>query len=167
MKLITTTLLAAGGMLLNFSLAFAQATSAPAPSLQTAPTPSKASAYPVAPAPGLYQALGEQVGIQVLMDDFVRRLMSEVRFGDRFTGTKPDLLSKRLTEQVCVLSGGPCVYKGASMKDSHADMGITRAEFNLLVEVLQQAMDARDIPFVRQNQLLAVLAPMHRDVVGQ
>jgi hemoglobin len=31
--------------------------------------------------------------------------------------------------------------------------------------VLQVSMDARNIPFSTQNQLLALLAPMHRDIV--
>lgn len=157
MKLTTLTLLACCCLLLANQPARAQA----------APAPSKASAYPVTPAPGLYPALGEQAGIRLLMDDFVARLKAEPRFGKLFKETKAELLAERLTEQVCVLSGGPCKYQGASMKDSHADMGITRAEFNLLVEVLQQAMDTRGIPFTRQNQLLALLAPMHRDVIGQ
>lgn len=157
MQFFTSTLLATSCALLTAHAALAQAT----------PAPSKASAYPVAPAPGLYAAFGEQAGIRVLMDDFVARLKAEPRFGRLFKDTKPEVLSERLTEQVCVLSGGPCKYQGASMKDSHADMGITRAEFNLLVEVLQQAMEARGIPFTRQNQLLALLAPMHRDVIGQ
>lgn len=157
MKFLAFSLMAGCCALLTPSAALAQPT----------PAPSKASAYPVAPAAGLYAALGEQPGIRVLMDDFVARLKAEPRFGKRFKDTKPEMLSERLTEQVCVLSGGPCAYKGASMKDSHADMGITRAEFNLLVQVLQQAMDARGIAFARQNQLLALLAPMHRDVIGQ
>jgi hemoglobin len=157
MKLLAHTLLAACLPLLAPNLAQAQPT----------PAIGKASAYPVAPAPGLYAALGEQAGIRVLMDDFVARLKAEPRFGKLFRETKPEVLSERLTEQVCVLSGGPCRYQGASMKDAHADMGITRAEFNLLVEVLQQAMDGRGIGFTRQNQLLALLAPMHRDVIGQ
>jgi hemoglobin len=33
------------------------------------------------------------------------------------------------------------------------------------VEVLQGAMDAQGIAFSAQNQLLAKLAPMHRDVI--
>ncbi len=51
------------------------------------------------------------------------------------------------------------------MKTAHADRDTTRAQFNALVEVLQQSMDARGIPFTRQNQMLALLAPMHRDVI--
>jgi hemoglobin len=52
------------------------------------------------------------------------------------------------------------------MKEAHANMDVTRSHFNALVEVLQTSMNARGIPFTRQNQLLALLAPMHRDVVN-
>lgn len=126
----------------------------------------RATAYPVRPAPGLYQALGEQAGLQVLMTDFVARLKADPRIGHQFKDTNARELAARLTEQLCLLSGGPCRYEGANMKDAHADLKITRADFNALVEVLQQAMDARGIPFTRQNQLLALLAPMHRDVIA-
>ena len=52
------------------------------------------------------------------------------------------------------------------MKEAHDGMDITRGDFNALVEVLQDAMDAQGIPFRAQNRLLAQLAPMHRDIVN-
>lgn len=132
---------------------------------QPAPAPSAASAYPVAPAPGLYQAFGERAGIRALMDDFVVRLKADPRIGDQFRDTNLVNLAASLTEQLCQLSGGPCVYKGPDMKTAHANLDITRAHFNALVEVLQQSMDARGIAFARQNQMLALLAPMYRDTI--
>ncbi len=128
--------------------------------------PSPASAYPVAPAPGLFDALGQKAGIRSLMDDFTQRLRADARIGEQFKDTKLDALASQLTDQVCQLAGGPCVYKGPDMKEAHANMDVTRAHFNALVEVLQVSMDARGVPFARQNQLLALLAPMHRDVVN-
>ena len=44
-------------------------------------------------------------------------------------------------------------------------MDITKAHFNALVEVLQAAMAAQGIAFAQQNRLLALLAPMHRDII--
>lgn len=132
---------------------------------QSLPAASPASAYPVAPAPGLYQAFGEQAGIRSLMDDFVLRLKADARIGTQFRDTNPAQLAGSLTDQLCQLAGGPCTYKGPDMKTAHADMGITRADFNALVEVLQASMNAKGIPFARQNQMLALLAPMHRDVI--
>lgn len=131
-----------------------------------APQPSPASAYPVAPAPGLFDALGQKAGIRSLMDDFTQRLRADARIGEQFKDTKLDALASQLTDQICQLVGGPCVYKGPDMKEAHANMDVTRAHFNALVEVLQVSMDARGVPFARQNQLLALLAPMHRDVVN-
>jgi hemoglobin len=131
----------------------------------TAPEASPASAYPVAPAPGLYQALGERQGIRRLMDDFAQGLRADPRIGSQFTDTNLDNLAQSLTDQVCQLAGGPCTYQGPDMRTAHEGMDITRADFNALVEVLQNSMSARGIPFGRQNQLLALLAPMHRDVI--
>jgi hemoglobin len=129
------------------------------------PVPFNATAYPVVPAAGLYQALGERPGIQALMDDMVKRLVADPRIGVHFKKTKPAHLARQLTDQVCQLAGGPCVYDGPTMKEAHGEMDITRADFNALVEVAQQAMRAQGIAFTRQNQVLALLAPMHRDVV--
>lgn len=129
-----------------------------------------AFAQAAAPAPmpapaGLYQALGEKAGIARLMDDFVNRVVQDARIRDHFKDTKPQALKESLTDQVCELSGGPCKYDGADMKSAHADMQISKAHFNALVEVLQAAMDAQRIPFAQQNRLLALLAPMHRDII--
>ncbi|MBD9392061.1 group 1 truncated hemoglobin [Acidovorax sp. ACV01] len=142
--------LALGGLLAL--PAIAQTTNAAAPAAAHAPA-------------GLYQALGEKPGITRLMDDFVNRVVKDPRIGGHFKDVKPAALKESLTDQICQLSGGPCKYEGADMKSAHADMDINKGHFNALVEVLQSAMDAQGIPFAQQNRLLALLAPMHRDVI--
>lgn len=123
-----------------------------------------ALAQSAAPA-GLYQALGEKPGIDRLVDDFVNRAVKDPRIGAHFKDVKPAALKESLADQFCQLSGGPCKYEGADMKSAHADMQINKGHFHALVEVLQSAMDAQGIPFAQQNRLLALLAPMHRDVI--
>ncbi len=113
----------------------------------------------------LYVALGEKTGIVQLSDDFVTRLVADKRMRPFFEKTNLPHFKLQLADQVCMVSGGPCVYKGADMKSSHANFDIAKADFNALVEVLQQSMDAKGIPFRTQNRLLALLAPMHREVI--
>lgn len=149
-KTLITLALALSGLLV--APAFAQIAAAPSANPATAPA-------------GLYQALGEKPGITRLMDDFVNRLVQDPRIGGHFKEVKPSALKESLTDQICQLSGGPCQYEGADMKSAHADMDINKGHFNALVEVLQTAMDAQGIPFAQQNRLLALLAPMHRDVI--
>ena len=124
-----------------------------------------ASAQTAAGADALYQALGEKTGIASLMDDFVNRLRADARIGAQFKEVKPAFLKGQLTDQICVVAGGPCKYDGEDMKKAHAALKINTGDFNRLVEVLQDAMDARQIPFPLQNQLLARLAPMHTDII--
>jgi hemoglobin len=123
------------------------------------------AAAPAAAPSGLYAALGEQAGIDHLVDDFVERLVRDPRIGPQFKDTKPAALKESLAEQFCVLSGGPCTYHGGTMREVHADMEINKGDFNALVEQLQRAMDAQGIAFSQQNRLLALLAPMHRDII--
>jgi hemoglobin len=113
----------------------------------------------------VYRAFGEKAGIATLMKDFVGRLKADPGIGHYFKDTKADYLAEQLTAQLCKVSGGPCVYEGAPMRDSHRDLEINRADFNRLVEVLQDSMDARGIPFSTQNRMLALLAPLHREIV--
>ena len=113
----------------------------------------------------LYQAFGEKAGLVKLMDDFVPRLQADPRLAEAFKKTNVANLKSQLVDQICQISGGPCEYKGADMKAAHNSMDITKTDFNALVEVLQKSMDAQGIAFSSQNQLLAKLAPMHRDVI--
>jgi hemoglobin len=123
------------------------------------------SAQSMSTNPALYQAFGEKAGLVKLMDDFVPRLQADPRLAEAFKNANVVNLKSQLVNQICQVSGGPCEYKGPDMKVAHSNMDITKTDFNALVEVLQKSMDAQGIAFSSQNQLLAKLAPMHRDVI--
>lgn len=113
----------------------------------------------------LYKAFGEKPGLVLLMDDFMTRLLADPRTGPHFKPANQQHVKEQLVEQFCALGGGPCVYKGVDMKTAHAELDIKKSDFHALVEVLQLSMDAKNIPFRRQNEMLALLAPMHRDII--
>ena len=114
---------------------------------------------------GLYQALGERAGIDAVVAGLLKRSAANPRIADKFKGIKLKGLQDQITDQLCELTGGPCHYEGNSMKDAHADLDLTMAHFNALVEDLQQALDEQGVSFRTQNRLLALLAPMYRDVL--
>lgn len=140
-----------------------------ASNLACAQTPSTAPSSPAvaeAKAPSaLYTALGEKSNIDGFVSDFVERMYADSRIAHYFKDTNKQALKESLAEQFCALSGGPCTYQGADMADVHADMKVDKAAFNALVEDLQDAMSARGVAFTQQNRLLALLAPMHRDII--
>ena len=113
----------------------------------------------------LYKAFGEKAGLVTLMGDFMVRLLADARTGPHFKPANQQRVKKQLVDQLCSLSGGPCVYKGADMKSSHANLDIKKSDWHALVEVLQASMDAKGIAPRKQNEMLALLAPMNRDII--
>jgi hemoglobin len=51
------------------------------------------------------------------------------------------------------------------MRTSHAKLNINNAQFNALAEDLYQAFDRVHVPYRLQNKVVALLAPMERDIV--
>lgn len=141
--------------LLSFAFAASALLSAGAALAQSAPAPNDQ----------LYKAFGEKSGLVALMDDFMVRLLADPRTEPHFKPANQQRVKEQLVDQFCALGGGPCVYKGADMKSSHSNLDIKKSDFNALVEVLQLSMDAKGIPFRKQNEMLALLAPMHRDII--
>ena len=113
----------------------------------------------------LYKDLGERPGIAKIVDDATANFLADDRIKATFDNTNIDRFKGLLTDQLCVVAGGPCQYKGRSMHDAHKGLHLTDHDFNALVEDLQKGMDEAGVPFPIQNRLLARLAPMHRDVV--
>ena len=135
-------------------------------SAQAQPTAAVSSAIAAPADDSLFRALGGQDGIDRIVGDFVPRLPADQRLGEFFKRTNQAHLKQMLAQLFCRVSGGGCVYTGLPMKLAHQDIDVSKADFNALVEVLQSAMDAQGVPFATQNQLLARLAPLHRDIVN-
>lgn len=119
------------------------------------------------PKASLYERLGGAEGIDAITFDLLARSMADPRIAEDFVEADLVNLHGRLVEQLCALSGGPCTYGGRDMRAAHAGLGLTEADFNALVEHLVDAMRARGVPLSAQNELLAILAPMRREVIRQ
>ncbi len=114
----------------------------------------------------LFDDLGGRPGLTRIADGTLRRALLDPRIKDKFDDANIERLQGLLMLQFCVVSGGPCRYPGRDMRTAHADLHLAPHHFNAMVEDLQDAMDAEGVPFRTQNRLLALLAPMHRDVVS-
>jgi hemoglobin len=127
---------------------------APFAGAQTAPTDDS-----------LYRELGGREAIQRFTNDFYDRMLLDARIAHHFDGINMKYLKQTLSDYFCRTAGGPCVYDGVSMRDAHAHLGLRKSDFNALVEDLQLAMDAAQVPFAVQNRFLARMAFFHRDIV--
>ena len=113
----------------------------------------------------LYERLGGLDAIRAVVDDFVANVAADKRINGFFAHTDIGRLKYNLVNQICQGTGGPCTYTGRSMKETHAGMGVRNRDFNALVGDLGKTLKKFKVPKRETNELVAILAPMRKDIV--
>ena len=113
----------------------------------------------------LYDRLGGRDGVANIANTLIDRVATDPSLKRSFEGSNLGRIKKLLAEQICDLSGGPCHYSGDSMKEVHARHQISQAEFYGMVAILREVLQADHISQGASNELVALLAPMKRDIV--
>jgi hemoglobin len=124
-------------------------------------------AAPVHAEDTLFADMGGQAGIDRIVDASVDNYLADDRIKAIFDESNIDRLRAEFKVQFCQVAGGGCAYKGHDMTATHKGLHLTNADFNAVVEDLQDAMDKVGTPFTSQNRFLARLAPMQHQVVSK
>lgn len=113
----------------------------------------------------LYERLGGATQVAAIATQLVETSAHDPRTARSWEGVNLANTERQLTAQLCELTGGGCKRDGDSMVDVHAGMKITQQEFYTLVEMLREILARRGVGLRERNELLALLAPMKRDIV--
>ncbi|HEV7893711.1 MAG TPA: group 1 truncated hemoglobin [Pyrinomonadaceae bacterium] len=118
----------------------------------------------------LYDRLGGYNAIAAVVDDFVGRLIADKQFERFFVGHSTDSkkrIRQHIVDQFCAAAGGPCIYTGRTMKDSHAGMGITDAEWDAAAKHLVATLDKFKVGDDEKKDLLAFVSSLKADIVDK
>ncbi len=119
----------------------------------------------------LYDRLGGVYAIATVVDDFIDRVVA-----DDILNANPAIkeardrvpragLKYRVTEMVCMATGGPCKYTGRTMKESHKHLNITGKEWDALVVDFKASLNKFNVPEKEQNELIAIVGSTKKDIV--
>jgi hemoglobin len=122
-------------------------------------------------AKSLYERLGGTYAIATVVDDFIERLLvndvlnanpaiDEARMRVPKAGLK-----FRVTAMVCQVTGGPEVYKGRNMKETHANLNITSEEWDAMAADFKKSLDHFEVPDAEQKELFAIVGSVKGDIV--
>jgi hemoglobin len=122
--------------------------------------------------PSLYTRIG---GIQVISSvvvDFLEIVKNNNAINSRFTAVFQNQyrelsLRNHFIDQICELTGGPCIYKGLPMQTAHSGMHVTPDEFDLLMADLSTAMTQNSIADPDAAEVISLLKVLEPDVVHQ
>jgi hemoglobin len=113
----------------------------------------------------LYSRIGGKPILAMISSETVDIIANDPRTMRSFDGVKLQPIKDSITDFLCVKTGGQCVYEGETMVNSHAEAEITSAEFELMVQVMRDVLDANRIADREKNELLRILAPMKKEIV--
>lgn len=122
--------------------------------------------------PSLYDRLGRREGIYDLMAASIDSLHGNEQLNRQNpklaaakSRTNPAALKEKVTDFICKLTGGPCVYTGRTMKASHAPLDITESDWRIFVDDFVKLMNERSVKRAEQDELLALMAATKADIV--
>jgi hemoglobin len=125
----------------------------------------------------LYERLGGDKGLNAIVDDWVARALADPRVNwERKGVTRGGVslsrnksvqwdpnqqnvakLKKHIVEFLAVATGGPTQYGGREMKEAHAGLHISNAEFDASVGALKASLDKLQVPNPEQKEVLAII----------
>lgn len=115
--------------------------------------------------PTLYEQIGGEPVLRKTVEEFVVIMEKDDRINFAFGNTDITKFKQLLFEQMCNITGGPCKYTGRTMQESHEKLAIDNTMFNALAEDVYLAFDRAGVPYRLQNKVMAIFAPMQRDIV--
>ena len=116
----------------------------------------------------LYKRLGGYDAIAAVTDDFIGRLATDKVLSRFFVATSDDTKQKirqHIVDQLCNVTGGPCLYIGRSMKDAHHGMKITENDWSITVRLLIESLNKFKVPQKEQDEFLAIVSSVKKDIV--
>lgn len=116
----------------------------------------------------LYDRIGSYNGIACVIDDALSNIVKDSQLGIYFRGLSTDSkqqLRQYLVDQFCKAAQGPCLYKGRSMKTSHAGLGISDGEFQTFANYIGASLNKCGVSQNDTNALLNYVNSFKGDIV--
>ena len=119
----------------------------------------------------LYERLGGVFAIATVVDDFIDRIMADPilnanpKVAEAHHRVPPAGFKYLATEMVCWAAGGPQIYTGKSMRDSHEHLDITEPEWQAFLADFQASLDKFSVPAAEQQELFAIVDSTKVDIV--
>lgn len=138
-----------GSLTVRRMLATALLAGAFTPSIKPSVVHAQESSASSTQASSLYERLGKYDGVQKYVALVFPRVAQHPQLRRMFQGHGADSQQKQfqhVVELICNRTGGPCVYTAREMPTVHIGLGITPADWNVFMQIIDQGMDEMKYP---------------------
>lgn len=113
----------------------------------------------------LYEKLGGQEAIDAVVDRFYERVLSDDRLAGFFDDTDVQELRAHQAAFLTYVTGGTDDWEGRSMREAHADLGITDEDFDAVAVHLRETLAEFDVPDAHAETVMSAVADLRGEVV--
>ena len=120
-------------------------------------------------AANLYESLGGEAAVNAAVDIFYRKVLSDDRISHFFDDVDMDRQAVKQKAFLTYAFGGPNHYSGKDMRAAHAHLiarGLNETHFNAVADHLQSTLEELQAPKDLIDQVMAIAASTHDDVLG-
>ncbi len=93
----------------------------------------------------IYDSLGGEVVLRVVVDDLATRLENDLLLGPVFRDVDLDALQRHRVSYLETVLGGPEQYLGQSMRDAHRSLALTDAHMDRFLQLSAASLAAADV----------------------
>ena len=117
-------------------------------------------------AASLYERLGGSKGITQVASDALDNHIANPRIKSRYADLKNlEAVRQGAANFFISATGGPDVYKGKNMLETHKGMNIDEAEFMAVLDDILDALKKNGIGQREQEEVLFALHSMRREII--
>jgi hemoglobin len=118
----------------------------------------------------IYEQLGGEASINVAVDIFYRKVLSDPKLTSFFESTDMERQAAKQKAFLTMVLGGPVAYTGRDMRSAHAALvtrGLNDAHFDAVVGHLGATLKELGVPDALIGQVAATAESVRNDVLGR
>ncbi len=115
----------------------------------------------------LYDRIGGEAGIQMLLQSFYARVLSDHELKSFFEKTSIDKLLRMQQEFFTAALDGPSSVSGMNLSHAHAGRGITSHHFNLFCQHMLETLRQLDLEEKDILEVVRRVSVLKNDVTGE
>jgi hemoglobin len=119
-------------------------------------------------APTLYQRLGGYDVIAAFTDQWLGYVLADPLLAPYFRGMSNDTKARArqlIVDFIAASTGGPTIYTGRDMKTLHTGLGISREEYDALLQHATTTLEAVGVGDREQDDVLAWMTSLEGDMI--
>lgn len=113
----------------------------------------------------LYQKLGGEAAINAVVDKFYDFMLVDSRINHFYQNINLKKLRCRQKQFITLVTGGPSNYEGTDMKTAHCKLNISKEDFDITWEHLEEALKYFSVQINLISQLKKIFYSVEGEIV--